>query len=144
MEVRAPRGDELNAVARLWWASLQSTGLAQPYDDDAVMLRSRIDRELAAGWRLFVAVVDGGIAGMLALKPGVLDQLFVAPERQGQGVGTQLFAHACAELSDGFTLRTQAENHLARRFYVSRGMQLERIGPHPGGLPRPCAWYRWP
>lgn len=144
MDIRPPHADELDAVAHLWWASFQSTGLARPSDDDAAALRVRVDQELAGGWSLFVAILDGEIAGMLALRPGVLDQLFVAPERQREGIGTHLFARACAELPGGFTLRTQADNEGACRFYEARGMHLERTGPHPGGLPRPCAWYRWP
>lgn len=103
-----------------------------------------MDDELAAGWNLSVAVSGAAIVGMLALRPGVLDQLFIAPDWQREDIGSILFAHACVEMPQGFGLRTQAANEPARRFYEARGMRLERLGPHPGGLPRPCAWYRWP
>ena len=144
MEVRPARADELDAVAQLWWASFQSTGLARPGDDDVGALRGRLDGELSGGWRLFVADDDGAVVGMLVLAGDTLSQLFIAPDRKGEGIGTRLFEHACAELPGGFTLKTRVANERARRFYEARGMRLDRVGPDPTGDPRPSAWYRWP
>lgn len=56
-----------------------------------------------------------------------LDQVFVASEAQGQGVGTALFAVAVQRLGAGFWLTTQQENLRARAFYERRGMTLERF-----------------
>ncbi|MET3528652.1 hypothetical protein ABID41_003794 [Phenylobacterium koreense] len=43
-----------------------------------------------------------------------------------------MFDQVTAQLSEGFWLRTQAENHRARRFYERRGMMLDHIEGETG------------
>ena len=68
------------------WAS---TGLEAASNFLLAKLRARIPLEVEKGWSLFVASNDGQLAAMLALHlPKLyLDQLFVAPEYQGQNLG---------------------------------------------------------
>ena len=63
-----------------------STGLAEASNFLLANLRARIRHEIENGWSLFVADDSGTIAAMLALHlpEKYLDQLFVAPEYQGQ------------------------------------------------------------
>ena len=69
----------------------------------------------------------GAILGMMALG-GVdgdgcteLDQLYVAPERSGQGIGTRLVERARFEAPAGLVLWTFQVNTAARAFYARRG-----------------------
>lgn len=140
--VRRAAEPDLDAVARIWFDGWRSTGLATAVDDDLAGLRKRIDRELADGWSLFVGTVDEALAGMLALKPAVLDQLFVAPVFQQQGVGVALLREAQRQLPSGFGLRTDVENAGARRFYEREGLVLEQIARHPT-RDTLVAYYRW-
>ncbi|WP_316013194.1 GNAT family N-acetyltransferase [Roseobacter sp. HKCCA0434] len=74
------------------------------------------------GLDVVVAEVGGRLTGFASLRPddGLLDHLFVAPDRQGQGTAARLLDH--------FTPRarwTQASRH-ARPFLERHGWQVER------------------
>jgi ribosomal protein S18 acetylase RimI-like enzyme len=57
---------------------------------------------------LFVARVEGSVAGYVALRPDEsrvrIEQLLVAPHHEGEGVGRRLLAHA-----EGYAISTGAE-----------------------------------
>jgi ribosomal protein S18 acetylase RimI-like enzyme len=95
---------------------------------------------------LFVARVEGSVAGYVALRPGRarvrIEQLLVAPHHEGEGVGRRLLAHA-----EGYAISTGAEaveivveddNDRAldlyrRSGFVSAGEQLYELRlPEPG------------
>ncbi len=69
---------------------------------------------------------QGRILGYIAFKPGWIDQLYVAPEAQGRGVGPDLLAKA---LEDGSERRLWSfqKNARARAFYEQRGFQIETM-----------------
>ncbi len=71
-----------------------STGLEDASDSLLAKLRARVPMEVEKGWSLYVADDNGKLAAMLALHlpDCYLDQLFVAPEYQGSGLGRQLLA----------------------------------------------------
>ncbi|WP_374576443.1 N-acetyltransferase family protein [Phenylobacterium sp.] len=75
---------------------------------------------------LWVAEGEGRILGYVAFKPGWIDQLYVAPEEQGRGVGPALLAKA---LEDGSERRlwTFQKNARARAFYEQRGFRIETL-----------------
>lgn len=89
-------------------------------------------------YRIFVALVDGGVAGTYALaildnlakrgaKCGVVEDVAVMPERQGKGVGRAMMDHAreqcrlagCYKL----TLSSGLPREGAHRFYDSLGFE---------------------
>lgn len=75
------------------------------------------------GWdRVRVAELDGRVAGFACLQGDVLDQLFVAPECQGRGVGSRLLDDVKGLRPAGFMLYTFQRNHAARAFYEKRGL----------------------
>lgn len=118
-------------------------GAASPMPSRAE-LRERIDRELAAGWELFLAEDCDRVIGMLALIPSeaILDQIFVLPEAQGSGVGTKLLDMAKRRLPGGFRLRMASANGRAARFYERSGLDLAGTGTHPVSG-RPVCYYGW-
>lgn len=124
---------DADAVARLWHASWATTGVAAAGRTTAPDLRRRIDRELAAGWEVFLAERVGAVAGFLALRrtERCLDQLFVAPDAKRRGIGSILFRVAQALMPTGFWLRTAADGIEARAFYEAAGMTFDRFEPHP-------------
>ena len=92
--IRPARSDEHDVVAQVWMESWVSTGLEDASNFLLAKLRARIPMEIEKGWSLFVADDGGAIAAMLALhlRERYLDQLFVAPNYQGKGIGRQLLA----------------------------------------------------
>jgi len=128
MRLRPATAEDAAALADLWFESWASNGF-DGHPDTREMMIERVPRELAGRWDVTIAEADGRMLGFLALAPTEqrLDQVFVASEAQGQGVGTALFAVAVQRLGAGFWLTTQQENLRARAFYERRGMTLERF-----------------
>lgn len=145
MIIRLARPDEFDAVATLWFNSWISTGLAgRPGDATLDDLKVRLPKEVAAGWSLHVAEHDGRLLAMLAFVPEThyLDQLFVAPDAQSQGVGKALLAFARAAMPTGMWLRTDARNARAIAWYEREGFLHEKTVKHET-LDRMMAYYRW-
>src|ERR1700692_2322970 len=109
--VRPARADEYDEIARVWMNSWVSTGLEDASNFLLAKLRARIPLEIEKGWSLFVADDGGAIAAMLALHlPKLyLDQLFVAPEYQGQNLGRRLLTFTRELLPDEIFLRCVRE-----------------------------------
>ena len=142
--IRAARPDEHDEIARIWMESFVSTGLQDGSKYLLAQLRARVPREIEKGWSLFVADDDGRIAAMLALHlpDRYLDQLFVAPNYQGQGLGRRLLAFTRQYLPDEIELRCIRENDRAWRWYEREGFMFEKeaIEPMTGFTMK---YYRW-
>jgi ribosomal protein S18 acetylase RimI-like enzyme len=142
--IRPARREEYDEIARIWMNSWVSTGLEQASDFLLAKLCARFPLEIERGWSLFVADDDGALAAMLALHlPNVyLDQLFVAPEYQGQNLGRRLLAFTRQRLPDEIHLRCVRENEKAWRWYEREGFVFEKeaVEPMTG---RVMKHYRW-
>jgi putative acetyltransferase len=92
---------------------------------------------------VWLAEVAGCIAGLLALKDEYIDQLFVAVERQRQGVGTALLQKAREQSRRGLRLFTFQKNATARAFYEKHGFQVTRYGHSPAPENEPDIEYQW-
>lgn len=141
--VRRAADSDLEAVAHVWHES--AVGMdGHPDVPSPEALRSRIEAELQLGWDLHVALRGQCVVGLLAVKPGEasLDQIFVVPSEQGQGVGRALLGVAKLAMPGGFTLRMATANESARRFYEKEGLKLVGEGFHPwSGVP--VQFYGW-
>jgi GNAT superfamily N-acetyltransferase len=139
------RDQDREAVAKLWLDSWRSTGLSVARLATEAGNYDRIGRELAAGWDLRLAWDEDRLVGFLALKPatGCLDQLFVAPEAQGRGIGRLLLDLGKERLPGGLWLRTAQDNHRACRFYQWNGLRPSEQQTHPS-LGHRTIVYRWP
>jgi GNAT superfamily N-acetyltransferase len=144
IEIRPARIDEHDEIARVWMESWASVGLEDCSNFLLAKLRARIRLEIEQGWRLFVADDRAAIAAMLALHlPKMyLDQLFVAPEYQGRGVGRKLLAFTREHLPNEIYLRCVRENEKAWRWYEREGFafEQEQADPITGFVMK---YYRW-
>jgi GNAT superfamily N-acetyltransferase len=142
--IRPARTDEYDEIARVWMNSWVSTGLAEASNFLLAQLRARIPLEVGKGWSLFVADDGGALAAMLALHlPNLyLDQLFVAPDHQGQNLGRGLLAFTRKKLPDEIHLRCVRENEKAWRWYEREGFVYEKeaVEPMTGFVMK---YYRW-
>jgi len=107
------------------WASV---GLEDASDALLQKLRARVRMEIENGWRLYVADDDGRLAAMLAIHVSdcYLDQLFVAPEYQGNSLGRKLLAFTRQQLPNEIWLRCVHENEKAWRWYERQGFVFEK------------------
>jgi GNAT superfamily N-acetyltransferase len=142
--IRPARPDEYDEIARVWMNSWASTGIEDASEPLLAKLRARILLEVENGWSLFVADDRGTLEAMLALHlPQLyLDQLFVAPEYQGQDLGRRLLAFTRQHLPDEVWLRCVRENEKAWRWYEREGFVFEKetVEPMTGFVMK---YYRW-
>jgi GNAT superfamily N-acetyltransferase len=95
-------------------------GLHSP-DEDRWFFRERV----FASCELWGAFDGSTMRGMIAFREEWIDQLYVVPDAQGQGIGTSLLE--IAQGSHGLLqLWTFQRNGRARRFYEARGFHLVR------------------
>jgi GNAT superfamily N-acetyltransferase len=143
--IRPARPEELDEIARVWMNSWASTGI-EDASNFLLKLRARVPREIEKGWSLFVADYNGAIAAMLALHlPDThLDQLFVAPDYQGQGIGRQLLGFTRQLLPDEIRLRCVRENEKAWQWYEREGFAFEKeqVEPMTGFVMKHYRWKR--
>ena len=106
----------------LW---LETWTLAYPsidFDARVDWWRKRWRDELVPTATVIVAESDGTMAGFVTIDPsGYLDQLVVAPAHQGSPLATALVDEAKRLSPDGVTLKVNADNFRAIRFYVRNG-----------------------
>lgn len=133
MLLRPAAPDDLDSVARVWLEGWLSTGIMLASTPTYAVLRPRIADEIAGGWVVTVAEIDGRVAGFVAINPEAcqLEQIFVDPGRQSSGVGAALLADAQAAMPGGFGLWTHIDNLRAAAFYRRSGMNLVGPGTHP-------------
>jgi GNAT superfamily N-acetyltransferase len=93
-------------------------GLHTP-EEDQWFFRERVFKTCEV-WGAFD---NAGMIGMLALRQGWIDQLYVLPNAQRRCVGTELMQLAKSSF-DRLQLWTFQRNLPARRFYEARGFAL--------------------
>ncbi|MDQ2738186.1 MAG: GNAT family N-acetyltransferase [Actinomycetota bacterium] len=129
----------------------------------SLLLRSRIRAmpwlvsphdELATRWWMqqvllteqCVRVADCGsrLLGFAAVTDTWLEQLYVDPDHQGEGVGRALLEDAKRLRPGGLRLRVFTRNAPARRFYEAHGFDLvEQSDGHNNQEREPDCTYAW-
>ena len=136
-QLRAYRSDDEDAAIALWQQTWQ---LAYPDIDFAARLdwwRERWRNELVPQAAIIVAEVAGAMAGFVTIDPmGYLDQLVVAPDRWGSPLATLLVDEAKRRSPDGVTLKVNADNFRAIRFYERCGFLHTGEDVNPGSKRR--------
>lgn len=143
---RAANPADHPAIARMWLDSWLSTPVALELVDSCPSVQSlceRLDQESVSKWDVTIAQRGETVLGFLAIDraSAILDQLFIAPEAHGQGIGTALLNHAMAAMPGGFTLRTAAAN-TATGFYDRAGLERIRMMVHPA-MGHRLVQFRW-
>ena len=134
VEIRDASEEDLPAVLRILAESGIDGGESFTLDE----ARAHFARIQRPGFRLLVATVEGEIVGTYVLAimeklgkrgtpAGVVEDVAVAPSRQGQGIGRAMMEHAreacrragCYKLALSSNLRRED----AHRFYDSLGFE---------------------
>jgi GNAT superfamily N-acetyltransferase len=143
MQLRLATVADADAIAAVFTASFAGlTYLPRLHtaDEDREYLRGVLVR----GDEVWVAEDGGGIHGFAHLHEAVLEHLYVHPDAQGGGIGSQLMARLKERRPEGFELWVFQRNEGARRFYERHGMRLARVTDGAGNEERePDALYEW-
>ena len=143
--LRPLRAEDAPAVVRVWHESKQA---AYPYlpteqgrtlaEDDEIFRRYILPRTA-----IWVALVDGAIAGFLAMRGSYVDRLYIHPDRQRRGIGAALLQQAKTLSPAGVQLHTHQQNTQARAFYEKHGFRAVAFGISPPPESEPDVEYHW-
>ena len=133
VRIRLARPEEREQLEALQWRASLANETDRPHLEahpDAIDLPAA---QIANG-QVWVAELDGNIAGFAALLDGELDGLFVEPELWRCGVGAALVETATHEARRNGLALSVIANPAARGFYERCGFSLEgeaqtRFGP---------------
>jgi GNAT superfamily N-acetyltransferase len=151
--IRPATADDAAAVADVYLASIHATyDFPLAHTDDEV--RRWIRDILVPAGGTWVGVDDTGeVVAMMAVEPGQpgepaepahLDQLYVRPDRLGEGIGRRLLEIAREQSPRGLRLYTFQVNARARRFYERNGFVAEWFGDGSANEERqPDVRYVW-
>ena len=146
LALRPATAADLPALAEIHLAARRSAGDAFPpgVHSDAEV------RAWVSGWDqtsydIWLATLDGDVAGYARSTPTWLDDLYVHPDHQGRGVGSALFGTVTARLPQGFCLWVFESNTPAREFYRRHGcLELERTDGSGNEERSPDVRVAWP
>jgi GNAT superfamily N-acetyltransferase len=136
--VRQATASDAEEITTVWlrsrWASIPS--IPEPVHSDEEVRRWVSDVLLRSGGT-WVVENDIGVIGMMSLREGWIDQLYVDPEHFGLGTGTRLLVQAKRLYPGGLDLWTFQSNGRARRFYEVHGFRPveETLGDNEEGAP---------
>lgn len=99
--------------------------------------------EVLPSCQVLVALVDGRLAGMMALQVPWITQMAVFAEYRRHGVGSALLAAARERSPAELRLFTFQRNHAARAFYERHGFSVQRLGISPAPENEPDVEYGW-
>jgi GNAT superfamily N-acetyltransferase len=142
--IRPAEAADAGAVADVYLASFKATyDFPLAHTDDQVRAWIR-DLVVPAGGTWVAVDPFDAIVGMMDVVPGTLDQLYVRPDRLGEGIGRALLDVARAHSREGLTLYTFQVNARARRFYERNGFVAEWFGEGETNEERqPDVRYTW-
>ncbi|MEO8570232.1 MAG: GNAT family N-acetyltransferase [Chloroflexota bacterium] len=126
--IRRADGGDGAAIGEVWLASWRATFDFPPaHPDDDV--RTWLATEMLETRETWVAAdPDGRVVALMALSPSMIDQLYVAPDRLGSGIGSRLVELAKLRRPAGLDLHCFAVNGRARAFYEGRGFRAVATG----------------
>ena len=132
-QLRPYRAEDEDAAIALW---LETWRLAYPsidFDARVDWWRERWRSELVPKADIIVAEQAGALAGFVTIdSSGYLDQLVVAPGHWGSPLATMLVDEAKRRSPDGVTLKVNADNARAIRFYERNGFVHAGEDVNPG------------
>ncbi len=82
---------------------------------------SYLRREMAAGKRIWLLEDEEDVIGLVSVHGSLIENLYVAPEKQNRGYGTMLLHFAIDQCEEMPTLWILDNNHGARRLYERNG-----------------------
>jgi GNAT superfamily N-acetyltransferase len=141
--IRRATSDDAPAVADVFLDSFHATyGFPLAHTDDEV--RGWIRDRLIPDHETWLAEDGGRAVALLAIAPGWLEQLYVAPDRLGEGIGSRLMGVAKNSQPAGLQLWTFQVNERARRFYERHGFVAVELTDGSANQERqPDVRYEW-
>ena len=141
--IRPAEAADADAIAEIHISAFRATySFPLAHTDDEV--RGWVINDLLPETETWVAQRDGRVVAFCSLRDGWIDQLYVAPEHTGHGIGSRLVQLAKERRPRGLQLWTFQVNTAARRFYERHGFVAVEMSDGAGNEERqPDVRYAW-
>ena len=146
IRLRRATDSDAAALAEVFLASFHATyDFPLAHADDEV--RGWVRDRLIPSQETWVAVDESleghDVVGMMAITPGHLEQLYIAPDRLGEGLGRRFVDLAKERSPVGLDLWTFQVNDRARRFYERNGFEAVEFTEDNNEERQPDVRYEW-
>ncbi len=142
--IRPATPADADGIGDVWLASWRATFTFPPAHPDADVRRWLADEFLPTAETWVAVDKTDRVVGVVALSASMVEQLYVAPDWIGRGVGSRLLELAKARRPDGLDLYCFLTNERARTFYERRGFQAVAFGDgHNNEEHQPDVRYAW-
>jgi GNAT superfamily N-acetyltransferase len=143
-QIRAAREDDAVAIAQAhidaWRAAMPWLPMLHTFEETVQFF----DDFVIPNQVVFVAELEEGVVGFIAIEGEWVEHLYVAPTHQGIGIGDALLQKGKELRPDGLMLWTFEGNHRARAFYEKRGFVAVEFTDGSRNEERtPDVRYRW-
>ena len=131
--LRAYAARDQDASVALWLRTWQAAYPELNFAERLDWWRERWRTELLPAAEVMIAEAEGDIIGFVTIDPRTLylDQIVVAPEHWGAGVGAALLEEAKRLSPRGLDLDVNTDNARAIRFYAKCGFVITGAGKNP-------------
>lgn len=135
MQIRRAGPDDVEAIVDVYLASRDAAPMPAGVHPRAEVVEHT--RRVLPDREVWLAIDDERVVGLVLLQCSDLNWLFVHPDAQGRGVGSDLLDHAKAQRPDGLALWVFEMNTPAQHFYEARGfVEVRRThGDNEEGAP---------
>lgn len=143
--IRPYKSDDFEAVTLLWRRAREQAfpdfqhrkghtfTEDQAYFRDVILINNDV----------WVTEVNGTLAAFMAIAGDFIDQLYVHPDYQRNGLGGSLLAHARTLSPQHLWLYTLQINTNGRAFYEKNGFRAIKFGVSPAPESEPDVEYHW-
>lgn len=132
--IREYRKSDDQAIIQIWFdASIISHNFI--HKDFWVLEKKNVEEKYLPMAETFVKEVNGNVVGFISLIDNYIGALFISPEHQGKGIGTELINKA-KSIRKELGVEVYKDNQKAYRFYEKCGFLFldEKIQPETGCL----------
>jgi ribosomal protein S18 acetylase RimI-like enzyme len=142
--VRPATASDAEVIASVWLRSRKTSipRIPEPVHSDEEVRRWVSDVLLPNGGT-WVVENESEVIGMMSIRDGWIDHLYVDPWKFGQGSGTRLLGHAKQLSPRGLDLWTFQSNVRARHFYETHGFRPVEMTQGDNEEGEPDVRYHW-
>ena len=145
MNIRLYTSADFDAITQLWrrarekaFPEFQRTK-GHTFEEDCAYFQNVILQETDV-W----AIENNSlVVGFMAIREDFIDQLFVSPDHQRQGIGRRLLAHARTLSPKRLWLHTFQSNLTGRTFYEKNGFIATKFGVSLAPESEPDVLFEW-
>jgi GNAT superfamily N-acetyltransferase len=143
--IREYRNEDFDAVTILWRVAREKSlpdfqiEKGHFFYEDQDYFRHHILKKN----KVWVVEVNDRPVAFLAMEKDFIDQLYIHPDHQRQGIGEALLEFARKRSPKHLWLYTLQVNVNARRFYEKNGLIAEKFGVSPPPESEPDVEYHW-